>query len=297
MLIEDWRPQLYCKDIECQNLSPNGRVFFLEDGHKYFHEDDIIDGKVLPFEESKYAFRSPTGILKDFYEEFDTIPQAQKYVKKHRLNITWEQLVFAWEMLGHIAAEEGTLLHGYGESLFNNYGMSRPSTKKTKFVEDLHSELTYDYKLAKTELLIYSTELRVAGQVDLLMKNHDSSKYFLFDYKFLREPLERKSYYNRFTRKYKMMAPPFHRLMDCNYIHYSIQMEIYRYLMGALGKKVVSKTLMVVTADGYELVPGEPMRIWASKDGTLHARYKNYKGRIYDSSEDLDYLDNPYKLI
>ena len=82
MLIEDWRPQLYCKDIECQNLSPNGRVFFLEDAHKYFHEEDIVDGKVIPFEESKLAFRSPTGILKDYYEKFDTIPQAKKYIKK-----------------------------------------------------------------------------------------------------------------------------------------------------------------------------------------------------------------------
>jgi hypothetical protein len=39
MLIEDWRPKMFCKDIECKNLSINGRVFFLE-GHKYYHEDD-----------------------------------------------------------------------------------------------------------------------------------------------------------------------------------------------------------------------------------------------------------------
>jgi hypothetical protein len=30
MLIEDWRPKMFCKDIECQNLSINGRVFFLK---------------------------------------------------------------------------------------------------------------------------------------------------------------------------------------------------------------------------------------------------------------------------
>jgi hypothetical protein len=38
MLIEDWRP-MFCKDIECQNLSINGRVFFLEEGYKYYHDD------------------------------------------------------------------------------------------------------------------------------------------------------------------------------------------------------------------------------------------------------------------
>jgi hypothetical protein len=39
---------MFCKDIECQNLSINGRVFFLEEGHKYYHEDDAQDNTVLP---------------------------------------------------------------------------------------------------------------------------------------------------------------------------------------------------------------------------------------------------------
>jgi ATP-dependent exoDNAse (exonuclease V) beta subunit len=105
--------------------------------------------------------------------------------------------------------------------------------------------------LAKTELLVYSLELRMAGQVDLLMRNEDSTEYHILDYKFIKEPLERKSYYNRFTRKYKMMSGPFSR-MDTNYSHYSIQLEIYRYLMGAVGRKV--KTTYGCYSEGYELV-------------------------------------------
>jgi hypothetical protein len=50
------------------------------------------------------------------------------------------------------------------------------------------------------------------------------------------------------------MMRPFSRLMDTNYSHYSIQLEIYRYLMGAVGRKVKTKRLMVVTPEGYELV-------------------------------------------
>jgi hypothetical protein len=91
--------------------------------------------------------------------------------------------------------------------------MQAPDLAKTRFVEDLHKELTSKYVL-KTELLVYSLELRMAGQVDLLMRNEDSTEYHILDYKFIKEPLERKSYYNRFTRKYKMMSGPFSRLMD-----------------------------------------------------------------------------------
>jgi hypothetical protein len=48
-----------------------------------------------------------------------------------------------------------------------------------------------------------------------------------------------------------MMSGPFSRLMDTNYSHYSI--EIYRYLMGAVGRKVKTKRLMVVTQKATSL--------------------------------------------
>jgi hypothetical protein len=40
----------------------------------------------------------------------------------------------------------------------------------------IYKELTSKYVLAKTELLVYSLELRMAGQVDLLMRNEDSTE-------------------------------------------------------------------------------------------------------------------------
>jgi hypothetical protein len=40
--------------------------------------------------------------------------------------------------------------------------------------------------------------------------------------------------------------------MDTNYSH-SIQLEIYRYLMGAVGRKVKTKRLMVVTQKATSL--------------------------------------------
>jgi hypothetical protein len=66
--------------------------------------------------------------------------------------------------------------------------MQAPDLAKTRFVEDLHKELTSKYVLAKTELLVYSLELRMAGQVDLLMRNEVPH---ILDYKFIKEPLEK----------------------------------------------------------------------------------------------------------
>jgi hypothetical protein len=49
-------------------------------------------------------------LIKDFHEEFDTIPEAKKYVIRHKLSITWEQLVFLGHAWGY--GFEGTTLHG-----------------------------------------------------------------------------------------------------------------------------------------------------------------------------------------
>jgi hypothetical protein len=72
MLIEDWRPKMFCKDIECQNV--HKRTGFLSEGHKYYQQR-MRRTIQFTFENSKYAFRSPTGLIKDFHEEFDTIPE------------------------------------------------------------------------------------------------------------------------------------------------------------------------------------------------------------------------------
>jgi hypothetical protein len=55
----------------------------------------------------------------------------------------------------------------------------------------------------------------MAGQVDLLMRE-DSTEYHILDYKFIKEPLERRVATTDLLR-YKMMSGPFSRLMDTNY--------------------------------------------------------------------------------
>jgi hypothetical protein len=52
-----------------------------------------------------------------------------------------------------------------------------------------------------------------------------------------------------------------------------------------VGRKVKTKRLMV-TPEGYDCLHTIPMKIWVTTDGVLHAKYKHYKDKIYDSSKD-----------
>lgn len=297
MLVEAWRPQLQIKGVNCDNISPNKQVFFIDENHKYYHVDDIVDGEIVPFEQSKYQFRSPTGIIAKFKEYFDTEKQAKKYVKKHGLDITWEELAEQWAEKGRLASEEGTRLHAYAESLWNGWDMPKPEAKKADYVDAFYKDLSSEFILAKTELLVYSTKLRLAGQVDLILRDEAKTKYIILDYKFLKEPIKKKSFYNPKTGRYKYMKGPFKHLYDCNYNHYSIQMEIYRYLSGNLKDKVKLKYLVIFTPDGYELVEGRDITIWVGKSGLLHAKYTTESGKEYDSSKDVKYLKRGFKLI
>jgi hypothetical protein len=86
----------------------------LKKEHKYYHEDDA--GQYSSFENSKYA-SDPTGLM-DFHEEFDTIPEAKKYVIRHKLHYVGA-VVLPGTCLGTWLLLRGQP-HGYGESCLIN---------------------------------------------------------------------------------------------------------------------------------------------------------------------------------
>ena len=308
MFVPEFKPPMYVGELVVDNISPDKKVIFIEEDHKYFHVEDIEDGKLVNFKESKYVFRSPTGILAAFKEHFDAEGISERYVKKHKLDITAAELRGQWTAKANIASDRGSKLHAYCESIYDGWDFgSIPDEPQARHAEDALRLLdTAGWKLAKTELLVYSERLRLAGQVDLLLQRRLRSKKTgkvvnvlgIFDYKFLKEPIHKKSYYSHYTGQYKMMSGPFKHLMDCNYYHYSIQMELYRMLMGKVGDKVVKKTLVVMTEDDHDFVDGYDMKIWVDGFGTLQARYKKFNGETYDSSKDASYdRDAPHQII
>jgi len=293
MFVPENKPPIYIGNVEVDNVSPDGKVFFIEEGHKYYHTDDIVNDKIKPFNATRFKFKSPTGILAGFKEHFDSVGISERYVEKHGLEISAEELRAEWAEKARVASDRGSKLHAYCESIYDGWDFGEvPQEPQARQAEEaLETISNMGWKLAKTELLVYNTKLRLAGQMDILLKKKVKGKtrFGIFDYKFLKEPIQKKSFYNPRTKKYKMMSGPFKHLMDCNFYHYSIQMELYRVLMGALKDKVTNKVLIVVTEDGYELVEGYPIKIWFDSKRKLQAKYRKFNGDIYDSSKDVEY--------
>ena len=101
------------------------------------------------------------------------------------------------------------------------------------------------------EILLYRIspdgELKVAGQVDLLIIDHDGGVYIL-DWKTNKE-LKKKSYYNQKVRKSVRMKYPLNNLDDCNFNHYQLQLSLYYWIVSKQNPNLFLKGLYIVHFD------------------------------------------------
>jgi len=267
------------------NVSLDQKVGFMENGHKY-----------VLMEDPDFKFTSVTTLLKNYYNKFDAEVQAEKSSKDPNSDYYGKdpkEIVDGWEAYAKLKSGEGTILHAYGQHLLDHHSLKSggsipkpPDLPKAKWVPEIVEDLLSRYDLAKTELLMYSKELALAGQSDIILKKKDMPDWYaIYDWKFLSKPIEKTSYYNPYTRKYKMMKGVFRYLKDCNWIHYSIQLAMYQTLTGD-PVRIKEKVLVIVYDDSWEYVPCYPMRVFWDSNNKLQAVYEIWNGKIYDSRVD-----------
>jgi len=278
---------------QLDNISLDKKVGFIEDTHTYIMLDD-----------EDFKFNSVTTLIKEFeHEEFVSFDVATKVTQNPKSKYYGRDVAEVMEEWVE-ASRMGTRLHDYGEKLFNGETVDKkdiPDSPKAKWVPTLIKEIkSKGYELATTELLVYSIDLQLAGQSDIILKrkrpNAEGYDYMIYDFKFLKDPLKKKSYYNPITRKYKNMSGPFRYLQDCNWIHYSIQLAIYQTLTGD-PSMVTEKVLVVVNENGYEFHPCYPMRVFWDEHNNLQAVYETWDGMYYDSRMDCKYKQKPKDIL
>ncbi len=265
------------------NISLDGKCMFYDENHRYVLIDDP-DQEII----------SVTTYLKNFYEKFDET-KLSKDVSLKRNSVYFgmkpKDIRDMWKKKAEKGASEGTTLHAYGENLWNNKECSAPNLTKAQWVPRAIDDMRikFGYELAKTELLIYSPILQIAGQSDMILKkkwgDDEDYSYAIYDWKFLSKPLEKKSFYNAYSRQYKKMFHPFHNLLDCNWIHYSIQLAMYQTLSGDPAR-IREKVLVVIYDDKYEFIPCYPMRIFWDTKNVLQVIHETHDGKYYDSRID-----------
>jgi hypothetical protein len=200
--------------LSLKNAHPRDQeIEFQEEGHIYTIRGD------------KY-YKSCTTWLKSFFAKFDpdavieNMMNSPNWEMSKYYGMTKQEIKQGWSENGKRAAEFGTSMHKHIEEFYNGKDLPdlTPELESfVKFYED-HSHLTP----FRTEMMIFDEDIRICGSVDMLFQN-DNGTYSIYDWKFAKE-IQTYSYG-------KKGLFPLEHLNDCNTVHYTLQLNLYRVIL------------------------------------------------------------------
>ena len=172
------------------------------------------------YDDPEFNFISSTTFLHKFFEPFDKHAVADnllKNVPKYK-QYTKEGLLKEWEQSAII----GTQVHLEVENyiLTKDHPTHPKSKAGTKWVDGVPPWLSL-----YPEKILYSTELGIAGMMDLLIYDSATDEYVIVDWK-TNKKISKNSYKGKMGSKESSKD-----LEDCNFTKYSLQLSLYRYIL------------------------------------------------------------------
>ena len=220
-LLAAWQPLPRVTQLQDRHLFPReDRVVFYEHDHSY-----LVDGVRVP--------RSVTSLLHAYATPFEPTRALacmkrrdwdvkREAMEQQGLGTSDEDIMARWRRNGEVQSKRGTLLHYHAECLLNGVEVDEPQSPEFVQVRTLYRALLLRGMTPhSTELCVFHCGLRVAGQIDALFLDADC-KLVIVDWKRVR---------NLRTEGFDPSRYPLDRLPDSNYWIYSLQLNLYRYIL------------------------------------------------------------------
>lgn len=197
------------------------RIRFHEPTHTYY-----IDG-------SSDKVISCTGFIHSFFPHFDADATIAKMMKSQKwTSSVWygksaEEIKKTWNDSGKEASTKGTamhlaieqFLHGSEEMIDpENYG-----TVEWKYFMNFWNDVKDDLVPYRSEWEVWMKEYLLCGSIDMVFYSKKLKGYVIYDWKRSKEIKTK----NNFGSGYG----PVKHLPDCNYWHYTLQLNIYKYFL------------------------------------------------------------------
>lgn len=232
-------------------LNASSQIKFNEEEHRYFYKGE----ECMPV----------SNVVDLFVPETDFDLVAQNYVKKNNILEPWQRVRQKWLLKGIYSTTNGTFVHQYGEDLNTicNYKNSIPTDLPLKewclqneYYIPVHPKSVavykyFEYCLANKEIP-FLAEIKlvwdgyfISGTFDQLVYSIKDKGLKIRDYK-TNESL---------TKDFKRpMKAPFQMYNDEPLSHYTLQQNIYSILLSLLGIKTISKELVWLVDEKFELI-------------------------------------------
>lgn len=229
-------------------------ISFVSEGHKY----TIGDGSI--------SYTSVSTFVKSLFPTFNSDFVLQKMRKSPNWNEshkhygkTDEEIKIEWSNKCIEASTKGTGLHEAIDKYLNGELEKEPELEEWGYFKKFMS--TFKPKPYRTEWMIYDEDNQICGTLDMLAKNDDGT-YTIVDWK----------------RSKSIFMPRHNIISNTTYWHYSLQLNLYKYILERHYNIKVSKLLIVQMHPAkkelkvYEMQPRqyEIKRYLQEKKGYLH---------------------------
>jgi len=225
------------QSLAFKNVHPRDKhVRFVESTHTYY-----IDG-------SSKGIVSTTGFVHAFFGHFD--PKAgiacmkrdpEKWAKNPLYGKTDKEIIEIWSKSGKEASGKGTALHLAIEQHLNGAVDRIPpdvmETPEWRYYMNFYNDNKDSLEPYRTEWEVWDNEHRLSGSIDMIFKRKDGD-FAVYDWK--------RSKQIKMDNEYQRGEGPMSHLPDCNYWHYTLQLNVYRwFLQKHYGLKVVELAIVI----------------------------------------------------
>ena len=260
-------------DKRNQNVCYNDLTHtYWDDNGKYISVTTLIGKFCQEFDSNFWSgYKALERLLSP--EEFKL--EKQQLQKTHKIDLNYfcdmynftvndfnkiqQDILDEWAETNAKSCERGTKIHAELEQKYTSkkqcdlkkFGLGGKFDVNTnESLMDANKDLLSVERGVFPEYLIYTVsrdgKFKLAGQIDLLIK--DGNDIYVIDYK-TNAKLDDKSFFDSKTKKNVMMKYPMNNLMDCNKVHYALQLSTYAWMLQRLNPKFVVKRLVLIHYD------------------------------------------------
>lgn len=201
--------------LETENIHVrDSDILFEEESHTYSYK-----GK---------QFLSVTTWVNTFFDEFNSNDVLKKMMKSinWKNNIyygkTEEEIKSIWKKNNIQAIENGVKLHRDIELFYNNEKIDNNSIEFDYFKNFFRDH--YYLTPWRTEWKVYDEDIHLAGTIDMVFRK-SNGKFVLYDWKRCKQIYT----HNQFKKFAKIDF--LKHLADTNYMHYCLQLNLYKYVL------------------------------------------------------------------
>jgi ATP-dependent exoDNAse (exonuclease V) beta subunit len=198
------------------------------------------------------GWSSCTGFIHGFFPHFDADAVIQKMMSSPKwpqnkyFGKTAKQIKDEWSANGASASSQGTAMHlAIEQFLHGRPDLIEPSIKKTpewQYFSNFWRDVRDDLVPYRSEWEVWSEEYKLAGSIDMVFYQKSTDSYVIYDWKRSKEI--------KTDNDWETGYGPVEHLPNCNYWHYTLQLNTYRWFLETYyGLKITDMCIVIFHPD------------------------------------------------